>query len=188
MSRGESTRARVFFALWPDEDTREALAAWSHAAHALCGGRAIPAQRIHLTLFFVGAVERSRIEALESAAGAVRAEPFDITFDTVGYWRHNHIVWAGASRCPPALPAVAASLSAILAAHGYPPEERAYVPHVTLVRNAERKPAPAAVAPAVWRVREFVLAESVPAPGGVRYEVRRRWPLTAHNGRKGDRR
>jgi len=176
----ESTRARLFFALWPDRGVRDALAAWAQAAQATCGGRATPADKLHLTLFFVGTVERARIAALEAAAGAVRGEAFDLTLDTLGHWRHNRIVWAGASRCPPALERLAQSLSAALAAQGFAGEARAYAPHMTLVRNAERRPHAIGVLPRAWGVREFVLAESAPAPGGVRYPVLRRWPLAAH--------
>ena len=180
MSVAASARVRLFFALWPDERVREALAGWSRAAQAACGGRAIPADKLHLTLFFVGGFERSRMAGLEAAAGTVRGAPFDLTLDSLGYWRHNRIVWAGASRCPPALETLAESLRVALAALGLPGEDRAYVPHLTLVRNAERKPSGIAVAPQPWPAREFALVESAPVTGGVRYDVLRRWPLTAH--------
>jgi len=172
---------RLFFALWPDEHVREALEGWSLRAQAACGGRAIPADKLHLTLIFVGGFERSRMAGLEAAADTVCGAPFDLTLDTLGYWRHNRIVWAGASRCPPALATLAGSLRAALAALGLPGDDRAYAPHMTLVRNAERKPPANTVAPQPWPAREFVLVESAPVSGGVRYDVLRRWPLTAHS-------
>lgn len=170
-------RARVFFALWPDEALRAGLAARARDAQAECGGRAMGPGKIHLTLFFIGAVERERLAALAVVAQAVRAERFDLQLDTLGYWRHNRIVWAGAQECPAGLSALVAVLSAGLAREGIHGEDRPYVPHITLVRGAARAPAARPFAPLAWRARDFALIESVPAGGGVRYGMRGRWPL-----------
>ena len=177
MSTAEAGRARLFFGLWPDDSVRAGLSGLAREAHAECGGRAIPAEKIHLTLFFVGSVERGRIARLEAAAQRVHGEAFQLAIDRIGYWRHNKIVWAGAARVPPALVALEASLREGLEGEGLRGEDRPYSPHVTLVRDAERKPAPREVGPLLWNATDFVLAESVAVKGGVRYDVRRRWPL-----------
>lgn len=171
MAAGE--RARVFFALWPDDAVRQALSAAALRAQAECGGRAIAAEKIHLTLFFVGDVERARIAELESYAGAVAATPFDLATDVLGYWRHNRIVWAGAHATPVELGRLVTDLTSRLAAAGYRGEDRPYVPHVTLLRNARRAPREKSLPAPAWHAREFVLAES--AEG--RYDVVSRWPL-----------
>ena len=177
MSAAAGERARLFFALWPDDRVRAGLSDLARETQAECGGRAIPADKIHLTLFFAGAVERARVARLEAAAGRVRGAAFGLAIDSVGYWRHNRIVWAGTTRVPAALVAFEASLRATLAAEGLRGEDRRYSPHVTLVRDAGRKPAPREVAPLTWDAEDFVLVESVAVRGGVRYDVRRRWPL-----------
>ena len=177
MAAGKPDRARLFFALWPDDPVRTALSALAREAQAECGGRAIVPGNIHLTLFFVGPFERGRIGALESAAGSLRPGAFDLVLDRLGHWPHNRIVWAGAAHCPPPLSALAGELRAALARQGVAGEERPYVPHLTLVRDAERKPATRRIAGCHWAVRTFALVESVPVGGGVRYEVRREWPL-----------
>ena len=169
-------RARLFFALWPDAAVRDALAALAADAQTECGGRMTAPEKIHLTLFFVGDIERVRIAAVEAAAGHLSTAPFDLVLDRLGRW-HNSIVWAGASKCPPALVALAAELDDALARAGVQGDKRPYVPHITLVRNAARAPTTAAIPPCAWRAREFVLVESVPAARGVRYDVRARWPL-----------
>ncbi len=173
----EGRRSRVFFALWPDEEVRDALAALAHAAQAQCGGRAMVREKVHLTLFFVGDIETPRIPELESVAASLGTVPFDLVLDRLGYWRHNNIVWAGASTCPPALAALAADLKDTLARISVPGEDRPYAPHITLIRNARRAPAGGSFPACVWRAREFVLVDSVAAGGGVRYDVRARWPL-----------
>ena len=170
---GSEGRARVFFALWPDEAVRCALSEAARTAQAECEGRATAASKIHLTLFFVGGVARAELPALERCAAGLAPDGFDLVTDVLGCWRHNRIVWAGARETPPALAALVADLTAALAAAGYRGEDRPYVPHVTLVRNARRAPRGTAVDAPPWRAREFVLVESA----GGRYEVLSRWPL-----------
>ena len=177
MKAADGERARVFFALWPSAALRAVLGAHALEAQTECGGRAIVADNIHLTLFFVGAFERPQLRALERAAETVRGEAFSLVLDTLGYWRHNRIVWVGAAHCPRQLEALAAELRTALAAEGVAGEERPYSPHVTLVRNAERRPASRRIAPFTWEAREFVLIESVPADGGVRYQPLTGWRL-----------
>ena len=173
MAEGE--RARVFFALWPDDDVRAALSEAAQKAQAECQGRATAAAKIHLTLFFVGAVARSELPTLERCAESIAGRPFGLATDVLGYWRHNRIVWAGARETPPALTALVADLTAALAAAGYRGEDRPYVPHVTLVRSARRPPRALDLTVPRWDAREIVLAESA----GGRYDVRSRWPLRA---------
>ena len=62
-----------------------------------------------------------------------------------------------------------------LAARGFPPDERAFAPHVTLVRGIT-KPVPRAPAtPIAWRVSEITLVRSETGTG--RYTVMERWAL-----------
>jgi 2'-5' RNA ligase len=169
-------RARVFFALWPDTPVRDALAQAGAAAQAECGGKATPRDKIHLTLVFIGDLERSRIAALRECADRVEAEPFELRIDVLEYWRHNRIVWAGTTKCPEPLAALAVSLTRNLSAHVHV-DQRPYVPHVTLVRNTRHPPRAAALEVPRWPAREFVLIDSVSAGGRSRYEVIARWPL-----------
>ena len=170
-------RARVFFALWPDTDVRDALAEVARECGVECGGRPTPPEKIHLTLFFVGDVGCEVIPRLQVIAGTLAAAPFRLALTHLGLWRHNRIVWAGAESTPPALAMLVSDLTRGLAAAGVRAEDRPYVPHITLVRNARTAPRRTRIAPIAWRAREFVLVESVAAGGGARYEVVARWPL-----------
>ena len=161
----------MFFAIWPHEPVRDALSSAALRAQAECGGRATPAAKIHLTLFFVGEVERARLAELEACAAAVAAPAFELRTDVLGYWRHNRIVWAGARETPEALSALVAKLSANLARAGWRGEDRPYVPHVTLLRNAKRPPQTMGVDAPPWAVREIALVET----GGGRYATVAKW-------------
>jgi RNA 2',3'-cyclic 3'-phosphodiesterase len=170
---GAGERARAFFAIWPDPAVRDALASAGLRAHTECGGRATPAAKIHLTLFFVGEVERARIPELESCAAALAAPAFELRTDVLGYWRHNRIVWAGTREAPRELGSLVAALSANLAGAGWRGEDRPYVPHVTLVRNVKRAPSETVIDSPNWTVREIALVQSA----GGRYETLAKWPL-----------
>lgn len=170
-------RARVFFALWPQGEPRTTLARWGDQLVAECGGRAVARSNIHLTLFFVGDVAREHIARLEGAARSVHTAPFALTIDRIGHFRHNRIVWAGTAHCPPQLLALEARLRATLEPLGVKAEDRPYLPHITLVRKAQRKPARRTPEACIWRVEDLVLMESVANAGGVRYEPLAKWPL-----------
>jgi 2'-5' RNA ligase len=170
--------ARVFFALWPAPVARDGLAKWAHEAQCECGGRATPAGKIHLTLVFLGNVERDRLEQLKSAAAEIGGERFELTLDQAGYWRHNRIVWAGAAAVPPALTSLVSALEERLQAFGYSFDRRPYAAHVTLLRNVRRS-ASLAPQPVRWPVSEFTLVESTAADRGSRYEIIGHWPLAS---------
>jgi len=170
----------VFFALWPDTEVRDALAAVAEECKLECGGRQTPPEKLHITLFFVGDVERATVPRLQSVAGALAAAPFRLDITELGLWRHNRIVWAGSSSAPPTLAALVSDLTRGLTAHGVRSEDRPYVPHVTLLRNARTAPRQTRIAPIAWQARELVLVESVAAGGATRYEVIARWPFSGH--------
>jgi 2'-5' RNA ligase len=172
-----SETVRLFFAAWPPPEVQRALHEVALEARRECGGRAMPLHNIHLTLAFLGNVPRERLPDLERLGAAVTGRACDLAVDRIEYWRHNRILWAGVERCPGALPALVGALSGPLRAAGFALDERPYVPHVTLLRNARRAPAAAAVPPIRWPVRDFALIESVERGRGRAYEVRGRWPL-----------
>ena len=156
---------------------RHALGDLATRAQHECGGRAVPDDKVHVTLFFLGNVEHTRISALEDVAQHVTAAPFELEIDGIDYWRHNRIVWAGVSAVPAALAALARDLSAALGSIGFMAEERPYVPHVTLVRNAKRAPKRVVFDPIHWRIRDWALVESVAAQGRSAYQVISSRPL-----------
>ena len=178
-------RARVFFALWPDTDVRGALAAVAQECKRECGGRLTPPEKLHITLFFVGDVERAMVPRLQGVADALTATPFRLDITELGLWRHNRIVWAGSRSAPPVLAALVSDLTRGLAALGVKSEDRPYVPHVTLLRNARMAPRHTRMAPIAWHARELVLVESVVAGGATLYEVVARWPFCGREENRG---
>ena len=163
---------RLFFALWPPESVAETLAAEAHALAHRFGGKATRRETIHLTLAFLGEVDDARLPQVIEAARGVRAGPFELRIDRLGYWRHNRLIWAGCSAEAPPLRELADALRERLRAAGTPGDEaQGFVPHLTLVRNA-RVAAPAelpALEPLAWRCEGFVLVRSRRTEAGAGY-------------------
>jgi len=169
---------RVFFALWPNDAERSALAAWQPALQQLCGGRATPADKLHNTLVFLGELQPERLEALQLAAQEVRGVCFDLVFDIARYWGHNHIVYAAPAIVPKVLALLVSELEQRLRQHHFRFDQRAYKPHVTLLRHAHWMDSPLPLMrKVVWEMREFALVQSLSEGAGVRYEVLARFRL-----------
>jgi 2'-5' RNA ligase len=137
---------RAFFAVPLDPPVGRAL---EEAARGLLGegaGRAgwrvVPAERIHLTLKFLGDVPwdlAPRLEeALREAAAAVAPTPLSF-----GGWhllpgpRDPRVLAVGVSDPAGTLPSLAALLEGLTEALGFPREDRPYLSHATVAR---RKP------------------------------------------------
>jgi 2'-5' RNA ligase len=170
--------ARVFFALWPDDAERAAIAAWQPPLQQLCGGRLMAADKLHNTLIFLGEVELGRLEALQLAAQEVSGAAFQLSFDIARYWGHNHIVYAAPSTVPEKLTQLVSDLEQRLRHHRFKFDQRSYKPHITLLRHAQWSDSPLPTMPRVlWKMRDFALVQSIGDGQGVRYEVLARFSL-----------
>ena len=123
---------RLFVAIRPPEPVRNML------LDAMDGVPALRWQddgQLHLTLRFVGEVERPLAEDLATALGTLRFEPFAMRIAGVGRFDHRQrgALWAGVEPRAP-LAALAAKVERICVGVGLPPERRAYHPHITLAR------------------------------------------------------
>jgi RNA 2',3'-cyclic 3'-phosphodiesterase len=170
-SEPRSERLRVFFALWPAATVARRLHALARTLQRECGGRVMRTETLHLTLAFLGDQTPERVAESIEIARRIEFAPFAVKMDTVGCWMHNHIVWAGCTVPPPELGTLAASLEAGLGAAHFPLDERDFAPHMTLVRNALRRPAPRAFDAISWDVGELVLVVSQRKADGAHYRV-----------------
>jgi len=183
MDNAQQSKVRVFFALWPSNEERAALAAWQPPLHKLCGGRTMRTDTLHATLVFLGDVEEHRLEALQLAAQEVAGSAFQLIFDVARYWGHNHILYASASNVPPHLLRLVEDLEQCLIRHRFHFEKRPYKLHLTLLRHArcnDAAPLPT-MQRVAWRVRDFVLVQSVPDQNGASYQVLARFSLSKHS-------
>lgn len=132
---------------------------------------------LHLTLNFLGNVAEKELPWICRAVDGLRAEPFTLVLDTLGYWPHNRIVWAGSSVPVPAVGELATAIAARLRGSSENGGRTAFTPHLTLLRKAAKPAVTRLSEPLVWSVREWVLVESVLTSHGARYQPLARWPL-----------
>jgi 2'-5' RNA ligase len=157
--------SRHFFALWPDEPAREALAPLAQRVASEGGGRPVPAANLHLTLVFLGEVPQDRVEVARRAASAFHGSAFDLSLDRVGAFARAAVGWAGPSTVPEELFRLQASLEAALRAAGFTIDDRPFAPHLTLARKQVRPVPAAAIEPVTWRAGRFALVRSTREAG-----------------------
>jgi RNA 2',3'-cyclic 3'-phosphodiesterase len=167
---------RLFFALWPDEATRRALASCASAVVAQTGGREVAADNLHLTLAFIGERPVAWVSTLCEAADGVRVSPIQLRLDEIGCWRKSGIAWLASSTANAEVVAMQARLLATLAGIGIVFPESRFTPHVTLARKIVKRVALKLEKPVAWDSAAFVLVASELGPGGVRYRVVEKWP------------
>ena len=176
----EADSRRVFFALWPDDEAMSHLAALAQDLTGRGGGRVMRPESLHLTLAFVGSVSPDRIPQLEEIAGAVRADPFELSLDRLGFWPQGGILWAGFRQAPAPLRGLAAELATNLRAAGFAIDARAganLAAHVTLARRVRCASLPRLGTPVNWQVGEFALVESQLHSSAANYRTLARFPL-----------
>jgi 2'-5' RNA ligase len=175
---------RLFVALRPPPAMRAGLL-------ALMGG--VPGARwqddaqLHLTLRFIGEVERPQADDISAALGAITQPRPTVALASVGAFDHKgkpHSLWAGIAP-DEALRVLHARLNRALAGVGVAPEERAFKPHITLAR-LDRAAGPvgpfllraAGLASPPTTLDAFLLFESILGREGAVYNAVARYPLT----------
>ena len=174
---------RLFVALRPPKPMRERLL-------GLMGGVASARwqrdDQLHLTLRFVGEVDRHRASDIVAALGAVHHPRFPLALDGVGQFdRKGRIdaLWVGITPHD-AVKALRLKVEQALARVGVAPEGRAFLPHITIARFSRSAGALSALMPEGWTVRSepfemgaFCLYESDLSHDGAVYSVVERYPL-----------
>ena len=174
---------RLFVALRPPRPVRDLLRA---AMHGISAGRWQDDDQLHLTLRFIGEVDRHRAEDIAAALGALHAPAITARIAGVGMFERrgwSHTVWAGVEPAA-ALAALHRKVDQLLARVGIDAETRAFVPHVTLAR-LNRSAGPVApfltlhsdLASAPFVFDHVILYESEMGHGGSHYHPVARYPL-----------
>ena len=160
---------RLFFALWPDAGQRDRLRDVVNSVARDVEGRAVDRRNWHVTLAFIGGFPEHRVPYLLERAAQIEVEPFSLSFDRLEFWPRPRIACLCAATVPPALQSLVDQLQEIMAGLGIRIEDRAYRPHLTVVRNARQFNTERLAQRATTEWSGFELVESVSSPGGVRY-------------------
>jgi len=166
---------RLFFALWPPPAAARALADWAKEVARVAGGKPVAAEKIHLTLAFLGDADPEEVIV---AAKDIRCEAFDLPIEVSEYWKRNQILWAGPRRTPDPLDRLVTTLQLELFRAEFILERRPFAAHVTLLRKARTPPMLQDLPQVQWPATEFVLVKSRNSPAGSSYAIVQRFPLT----------
>ncbi len=177
MASEKTEQQRLFFALTPPPELAQAFNHMAVSDLQDCRGRPLRPDQIHLTLRFIGPVDNHTTACLSQAAESISLPRFELRFDILGYWSRPRVVWSMPSQIPATLSTLAAELEQICVHCGLAPEKRAYVPHLTLLRNARQGPAIVTMSAQPWPVETFALIRSETLPQGAVYTELQRWPL-----------
>jgi len=122
------------------------------------------ADNLHLTVRFVGSVERELVEGIADRLDATPGPPISLELGDAGTFRRSRmarVVWLGLSSGAEALTALAARVEAECRSAGLPPEPRPFQPHMTLARARSREGASPPELPAIPRLEPWVATELV---------------------------
>ena len=174
---------RLFAAVRPPPGIRDFLA---DLMGGIAGARWQDDDQLHLTLRFIGEVDRHTARDVHAALGGIRQAPFELAVSGLGMFEKRgltHTIWAGVAPQEPAK-ALHKKVDQAMMRVGVPPDERAFHPHITLARlNRSAGPVhdflarSGGVASPPFRVDAFGLFESQLTPEGAVYTELESYPL-----------
>lgn len=172
------TAERLFFALWPDEALRSELSARARQIQSVAeDGTPVPDDNLHITLRFMGALDKAAAKRAESAAGRVRKRDVQLVLDRAGFWPQPRVLWLGCNDAPDPLLGVIADLNTELGGEGFDLRTRPYKPHVTVARGVTVAGTPPPVEPLHWHPERFALVRSSTSGPLSQYDIVAEWPL-----------
>ena len=138
-SRTDAKPLRLFVAVdLPDEVRERVERGVEPVRERYPSGRWVPLENQHITLKFLGATWPSLVDAVLACVGdvAARHQPFETRVSTLGAFpsaRRARVLWVGLEDPAARLRRIAVDLDDTLAA-SFPPEKRAFTPHLTVAR------------------------------------------------------
>ncbi len=157
---------RLFIAIRPPDPVRDRLV---DAMEGIEGARWVDEENLHLTLRFVGEVERPAANDLAGALGRIAWPRFALRIDGVGHFTRKGeatALWARVAASGP-LEGLRQKVEAACESVGLGRETRRFTPHLTLARLG-RSSGPIGgwlaafgdIRAGPWEVAEFILYES----------------------------
>ncbi len=168
---------RLFFALWPDDATCNAVSQLSECLEQP-GLRKLKPTNLHVTLAFLGNVEEAVIQTLRQRARALKSSPVTLQFDEIDYWPKPRIVCLTCQKQPSSLYQLINGLNHLIQDLPVHRESRPFRAHMTLARKAKYRPQICFTAISM-RAKKFALVESVSLVSGVEYRLIESWELQA---------
>lgn len=163
---------RVFFALWPDDALRKKLGrAFDDSTFANAKGRRFRDSNLHLTLHFLGNINPEYLVCVQRQADKIKTRPFSLRIDHFGQFKRAGVLWLGPHSVPDELNRLHSQLGKALSVCDFESEDRAFQPHITVMRKFHSPIDSTEIEPVDWYVNRYALVESITKPEGVEYQV-----------------
>jgi RNA 2',3'-cyclic 3'-phosphodiesterase len=178
------TRIRAFVALELDADVRARIGGLiAQLRPSITRVRWLEPDALHVTVRFLGYAPAAALVELQGplAEAAARCPPAQAPVRGLGLFPERgrpRVLWLGVA-VPPAFAGLQAECERAAVAAGFPPEPRAFRPHLTLARwsQLDRRPALPPVDLGLARLERLVLFRSEPRRGGSVYTPLAAFPL-----------
>ena len=179
------TMLRLFFALQPNAVENAALVERASPWVSRLKAQRVPAENLHATLCFIGAVAEEKLDLLKSVAAGIRGRQATLRFDALEFWQKPRVLCATATEDSAALPAreLAERLASASVDAGFAPDIKPFRAHVTLARKVDPRRAQECdwprffTAPLPVHCERFALMRSDRGESGSIYSVVASWPL-----------
>lgn len=181
---------RLFIAIRPPSEVRARLLS---LPHNIAGARWQDDAQLHLTLRFIGEVDPHQAQDIADALDSIRFAPFAVALAGLGQFERRGRVdtlWAGVEPCE-SLVQLQRKVDRACVRAGLPPDERAYLPHITLARlgrgSGSTRPfleLNAGLSSPPFNINSFALFESHLSQSGAIYHQAATYhatPETGHN-------
>ncbi|MDQ2943423.1 MAG: RNA 2',3'-cyclic phosphodiesterase [Candidatus Dormibacteraeota bacterium] len=183
----QALKVRAFFGLPLPEKQRRQLDRYLAACAASAPEfRWTPAANLHLTVRFIGNIERSIVEGIADKLAENPLTGFELELGDVGTFKRGRlvrVVWLQVRSGADAAGELAARVELECSKAGLAPEARPFQPHLTLARARARDGAVLRALPPPpklpsWSADELILYRSHLRPAGSVYEPLRRLRLS----------
>lgn len=174
---------RLFVAVRPPSEILDFLVG---LMGGIAGARWQDDDQLHLTLRFIGEVDRHVARDIHAALGSLRQPPFELAVSGLGMFEKRgmtHTLWAGVAPQEPTK-ALHKKVDQAMARVGIAPDQRAFHPHITLARLNRSAgtvhdflASSGGVQSEPFRVAMFGLFESRLTPEGAIYTEIEAYPL-----------
>jgi RNA 2',3'-cyclic 3'-phosphodiesterase len=185
---------RIFIALDIPPEIRARMLEYAERTRPLAPeARWARTEGLHVTLKFIGETSDEHVAQIKKALAAVKAVPFAIKFAGAGFFpgaKSPRVFWIGVDGGE-ALSQLAARIDERVSKLGFPREERAYHPHLTLARTGSSPGSQHQLRPlaslleseappqfGTMTAQEFFLYRSQPQKGGSKYTKLEKFALT----------
>ena len=172
---------RLFIALDISDNDQKAIAVW-RTAHLNFTFKEIPAQNFHITLAFIGSIDKTTQTNLQTLISTsikkfAHSGTIELNLDHCGHFKKPKVYYIANSKIPSRLQTLATELKEHILSLGIYQDDRPYLPHISIFRKATYQPQQIEYPSIKIKITSVSLVQSSSTDHGVSYTPIRTWQL-----------